>query len=227
MPKSRRFKEIPLTKTGKKNNKHSQVEKIQDAVEKYSHVYVLEVENFRNDQMAAMRRKWKNSKFFMSKNALMKVAIGQDPSSEIRPNMHHLSEYLFKGRVLFFTWSGPEEIVNFFSNYSVPEFARTGFVATEEFIIPEGPLDKNQFGHSMEPTLRMLGLPTHLNVGIIEVERDYVVCEVGEVLTPEKAKLLKLWGVKMANFQFNVVVYWSNDKITEVPQITQEQTMEI
>lgn len=51
-----------------------------------------------------------------------------------------------------------------------------------------GPLPN--FAHSMEPHLRKLGMPTRLNKGVIELDRNYVVCREGVVLTPEQAKIL-------------------------------------
>ena len=45
-------------------------------------------------------------------------------------------------------------------------FARSGTVATETVVLPEGPLD---MPHSMEPQLRQLGLPTRLKDGMLSV----------------------------------------------------------
>lgn len=44
-------------------------------------------------------------------------------------------------------------------------------------------------------------MPTKLERGIVTLIGDYTVCEKGNVLTPEQAKILKLVGRPMANFK--------------------------
>jgi hypothetical protein len=61
-------------------------------------------------------------------------------------------------------------------------------VATQTVELPAGPLPN--FGHSMEPHLRKLGMPTRLNKGVIELDRHFTVCKEGATLTPEQAKIL-------------------------------------
>ena len=52
----------------------------------------------------------------------------------------------------------------------------------------QGPLD--QFSHSIEPYLRSLGLPTSLERGKVVLLQDHTVCEAGDILTPEQAKII-------------------------------------
>lgn len=65
------------------------------------------------------------------------------------------------------------EVVDFFKTFSESEYARTGFKATQEVILPQGPL--NGFSHAIEPHLRKLGLPTSLEKGIIHLIKEYQV----------------------------------------------------
>ena len=51
----------------------------------------------------------------------------------------------------------------YFTQFSEPDFARSGTPATQRVVISEGPL--TSFSHSMEPQLRQLGLPTTLVKG--------------------------------------------------------------
>ncbi len=68
------------------------------------------------------------------------------------------------------------------------DYARSGFKATENVSIPEGPL--TNFVGSMVEGLRKLGLPVELQNGVIHVLHNYTICKEGDVLTPEQAKLL-------------------------------------
>lgn len=70
----------------------------------------------------------------------------------------------------------------------MPDFARTGNIATEEVTIVAGPL--TQFQHTMEPELRKLGLHTSLKKGIVTLDTDYTICKKGDKLKPEQARLL-------------------------------------
>lgn len=76
-----------------------------------------------------------------------------------------------------------------FKNYSEPEFPRAGTKATYTVILNEGPLS-DSFIHSMEPSLRQLGLPTSLQRGVIQVLKDHTICKEGNILTPEQSRLL-------------------------------------
>jgi hypothetical protein len=51
---------------------------------------------------------------------------------------------------------------SFFKKYSEKDFARSGTTATEDVIIPAGPLP---FQHTMVDQLRKLGLPVMLKTG--------------------------------------------------------------
>ena len=62
--------------------------------------------------------------------------------------------------------------------------------------------------HSVEPTLRKLGLPTRLVKGKVELEGEYVVCKEGEVLGSGQTTLLKMFGVATAEFVVGVRAYW-------------------
>ena len=65
---------------------------------------------------------------------------------------------------LLFTNKSKSEVIDWFTHFTEQDFARAGFLATEEVVLKEGPLD--QFPHSVEPHLRSLGLPTVLRKGV-------------------------------------------------------------
>ncbi|KAL6003281.1 hypothetical protein ACLOJK_023504 [Asimina triloba] len=69
--------------------------------------------------------------------------------------------------------------------------------------LKEGPLE--QFTHEMEPFLRKQGMPVRLNKGVVELVSDFVVCEEGQPLSPESARLLRLLGEKMATFRLHLI----------------------
>lgn len=65
------------------------------------------------------------------------------------------------------------DVLQWFKNFSEMEYARSGFVATRDVILPVGPLE--DFSHTIEPHLRRLGLPTSLERGVINLIKEYQV----------------------------------------------------
>jgi mRNA turnover protein 4 len=83
MPKSRRDRQITLSKTRKRpglETKQALVDKIRKAVDETSRVIVFSVDNERNNLLKAIREEWKakdNTSFFMGKNRVMALALGK------------------------------------------------------------------------------------------------------------------------------------------------------
>ena len=117
----------------------------------------------------------------------MQVALGRTPEEEYRDNLSNLGEALGGNCTLFFTNKPKEEVLQFFKEYKSLDFARAGFKATENFVIPKGEMP---FPHSMMEEFKKLRLPVELKNGIIHMREDYTVCKTGKVLTPEQCRIL-------------------------------------
>lgn len=65
------------------------------------------------------------------------------------------------------------EVLEYFKKFRETEYARAGFIATRDVILPKGPLE--DFSHTIEPHLRRLGLPTTLERGVITLIKEYQV----------------------------------------------------
>lgn len=118
----------------------------------------------------------------------MQLGLGKSKEDEVQDNLCKVSKRLAGQCGLLFTNRSKQDVVDFFETFGVPDYARSGFVATEQVILPEGPLP--DFPHSLEPHLRQLGMPTSLQRGVITLVKDYTVCKKGAVLTPEQARIL-------------------------------------
>jgi len=208
MPKSRRNKMVALTKTEKKvgRRKEELVDNLRKSLEEYTAVYVFTFENMRSTQFKSVRARWSGSRFYLGKNKVMQIALGRSAQDESAHDLHKLSRQLVGNSGLFLTNSPREEVVAFFNNFTESDYARAGLVATETVELPAGPLPN--FAHSMEPHLRKLGMPTRLNKGVIELDRNFTVCKEGATLTPEQAKILKLLEIKMSQFSMMLKCVW-------------------
>ncbi|KAJ7968100.1 Ribosome assembly factor mrt4 [Quillaja saponaria] len=211
MPKSKRNKQVTLSKTKKKGRDHKEaiVNAIKQAAESYNSIYVFSYENMRNLKFKEFREKLKSSsRFFLGSNKVMQVSLGRSAADEIRPGLHKVSKLLRGDAGLFCTNLQKEEVERLFNEYEEYDFARTGSSATEKVELKEGPLE--QFSHEMEPYLRKQGMPVRLNKGVVELISDFVVCEEGKPLSPEASRILRLLGIKLATFRLRLIYRWSD-----------------
>ncbi|KAD4179386.1 hypothetical protein E3N88_27977 [Mikania micrantha] len=204
------FGPVTLSKTKKKGREHKEsiVSSIRGAVEEYNSIYVFSFENMRNLKFKQFREQLKStSRFFLGSNKVMQVALGRSESDEVRSGLHKVSKLLRGDSGLCLTNMPVEEIQRIFNEYEDYDFARTGSIATETVELKEGPLD--QFTHEMEPFLRKQGMPVRLNKGVVELVGDFVVCEEGNPISPEAARILRLMETKMATFKLHLICRWS------------------
>uniref|UniRef100_A0A023FV74 Ribosome assembly factor mrt4 n=1 Tax=Amblyomma parvum TaxID=251391 RepID=A0A023FV74_AMBPA len=216
MPRSKRNRQVSLTRTKKKGLERKQdlIQEVREAFDKYDKVFVYSVSNMRNTKLKDVRQEWKDSRFYFGKNKVMAVALGRFIDEDHRENLHKVSERLRGQCGLFFTNAPKEKVLQWFGEYRDADFARAGFQATQRVLLDQGPLP--QFQHSLEPHLRRLGLPTSLQKGVVTLLKDHEVCKEGELLKPEQAGLLKLLGIKMATFKITMEFLWNADGSCEV-----------
>lgn len=180
----------------------------------------------------------------------MARALGHTPEDSHADNIYQLTPYL-KGAVgLLFTNRDPESILAYFSDLSQVDFARAGVAATREFVIPRGVVMSTAgevpaefdvpMGHTIEPELRRLGVPTRMVKGKIVLEeapdaatddekRGYVVCRAGETLDSRQTRLLKLFSVCMSEFRIRVLAHWSaaTGEVTKIMAKPADGEMEV
>eukprot|EP01147_Barroeca_monosierra_P009857 gene9857-2048_t len=215
MPKSKRAKVVSLTQADKKGleTKKALIDQIHGACDEYARVFIFSVENMRNSKLKEVRMQWRDSRFFFGKNKVMCRAFGLEPTTELRTNMHKLSQRLTGNVGVLFT-NRPRELVDkWFEKYEVKDYARSGNAATQTVRLIAGPLP--QFSHALEPQLRKLGMPTSLQRGIVTLDKDYVVCTEGTPLSPEQARLLKLLEHPMATFRIKLICVYDNEDVTD------------
>ena len=116
---------------------------------------MFQYENMRNAKLKTVRDQWSHSKFFIGKNRVLAKALGNTEAEEYQDNLHLVSKCLKNECGLLATNQSQDDVMEYFSNLSEPDFARTGGTATETVELKQGVL--NMFGHSMEPQLRQLG----------------------------------------------------------------------
>jgi len=225
MPKSKRAQRITISKSSKKLKanrglelKQELVKKIRSRLDECSHLFVVRLFNERTDKLQAVRAHFPRSEssyFFFGKNRVMQLALGRTPANEYLPSLAKVSPYLVGKMGLMLTNRKPQEVLEYFNQLEMEDYARAGNRVKETVVIEEGSLDG--FQHTMEPLLRSLGLTTTLKKGIIHLLKPFTICSKGDTLTPEQAKLLKLFQRPLAQFKIKVKAHWN--KKTEQVQV--------
>jgi len=213
---AKRAKLISLTQVKKRvgvERKQELAQTLRDYVDQYRSIYVFTTENVRNAKLKELRGSLEDTRFFMGKNTVVARVLGKDEESELKPEMHKISEMLQGECGLLFTNKDRDEIVKFFKNYKESDYARSGFIPIETVERHPGPIEMT---HVLEPTLRQLGMTTSLKNGVIILEKEYTLCTAGQPITPENAKLLKLFDMKLADFQIDLKAVWNDGTFEEL-----------
>lgn len=174
----------------------------------------------------------------------MARALGHSPEDSHADNIYKLSSYL-KGTVgLLLTNREPESVLSYFDALSQVDFARAGATSPRDFVIPYGTLYSTAgevpvehdvpLGHTLEPELRRLGVPTRMVKGRVVLEEGpegpnevggHLVCREGDVLDSRQTRLLKLFSVCVSEFKVKTLAYWSA-ATTEVTEVNQPEEMD-
>ncbi|RKP02739.1 hypothetical protein CXG81DRAFT_17624 [Caulochytrium protostelioides] len=228
MPVSKRAKVQHLSKVQKKDRaaKEAIFEAVRECVSNHPYVYVVRVANMRNAHLKALRERLQpDTRFFFGKNRVLAKALGSTEPEEMAPGLRHIAERLNGHVGLVFSSLGVEAMQAALAAATREDFARAGTRATARIELPAGPLvrtgpwsDKDAFPPNMEPHLRSLGLATSLVKGVVMLTAPVVVCEIGDVLTPERAHILKHLGYPMAHFMVEATCVWADGTFTELVQ---------
>lgn len=226
---------MSLTKTVKKGKeaKENLIQQIRTALDSYSTVYIFCVENMRTEILQTARAELKGrARFFIGKKSVMAKALGCTPEEEQRDNISQLANML-SGEVglLFVREEVPsgytlneeegegviseEELINYLDSLEQPEFARPGTVAPETITVPAGPLktsDGVPIPNNLEGQIRQCGLQVSLVRGVVVVPEgsERAICNEGDKLTPEQARLLKLLNYPLVTFRIKLIARYRN-----------------
>ncbi|CCX06530.1 Similar to mRNA turnover protein 4 homolog; acc. no. Q7S302 [Pyronema omphalodes CBS 100304] len=238
MPVSKRNKQVSLTQTTKKparENNERLFTNIQESVDTYPTILVFSVANMRNTYLKNVRSELSDSRLFFGKTKVTAKALGLTGETELRPGLAKLTKHINGNVGLIFSPRKPEELIEYFENFVKEDFARMGAVSPIDFVVPAGVVyslggqmpaeDDVPLAHSLETTVRALGMPTKLNKGKVWLDQEYVLCKEGQKLDSKQAALLKLFGRMTAEFAVTPTAYWTSET-EEVTVLEKEDAME-
>ncbi len=93
-----------------KESKSKMVETIREAIDSHARVYVFSFDNMRTAFFQAVRKEWPDSRFFLSKNKVMQVALGRDEQDEYATGLHEVAKHVTGSVGLLVTDHTPDEV---------------------------------------------------------------------------------------------------------------------
>ncbi|KAH9590182.1 mRNA turnover 4 [Schistosoma haematobium] len=58
-------------------------------------------------------------------------------------------------------------------------------------------------------------MPVKLVKGVVHLEREYLVCRRGDVLSPEQCRILKLFQIEISEFRVGLLAVWTDGEGVE------------
>ncbi|PAV17445.1 mRNA turnover 4 [Pyrrhoderma noxium] len=200
MPKSKRQREVTLSKVAKKTKeqKESLYNEIQENADKYRYCWVFDVGNMRNDQLKIVRSLWKDSaRIFFGRCAVMAKALGTSPETEHKDGLHKIANQL-KGQVGLLFTSSPPPKSHPGSPPSTPPPSRAPATPPPHPHHPRRP-------HPPTPLHPTRALPAQRGAPTPQTRPAH---ELGEKLSAEQAQLLKLTGRRVVAFRVRLRWRW-------------------
>jgi mRNA turnover protein 4 len=117
---------------------------------------------------------------------------------------------------VLFTNRTDKEVMKYFKNFSVPEFAKAGTVPEETIVLPIGELPTSSFPVSMLDELRKLGMIVEVDNAKVVLRETYTAAEAGVPLTPEQARILVKLDRPIVKFTIQMLCRWENGNFHEL-----------
>ncbi|KAK6462720.1 hypothetical protein DFJ63DRAFT_170170 [Scheffersomyces coipomensis] len=227
MPRSRRSKLVTLAQTDKKGkeNKTRIFDEVRSALDEYTYVWVLQLDDVRTPVLQDLRSDWVGSKLILGKRRVLEKALGDTPAEEYKDNLHKLSRACTGLPGLLFTNETKEVVEAYFNAYSKQDYSRANSKSPIDFTIPAGTVysrggqvaeeEDIPMSHTLEETLRnKYKIPTKIKSGKITLNEAFDVCKKGDTLNVTQALILKQFGVAASEFKIKLVAYYNGDDST-------------
>jgi len=220
--------------------KLSTIQKLYEKLSNHNQVILVNLMNVGSNQVQQIRKLLaeKNAELMIGKNTVFRKAITLR-SKELDQNMEEYEFYaqfgepkpqlealnnLMKGKVgLIFTDEPVFEIKPIIESNKVQTAARVGIVAPCDVVVPPGPtgMDPSQisFFHALHIT-------TKIQKGQIEILKDVVVCQKGEVVGNSEASLLQKLGIKPFLYGMEMLKVYDDGNVID-PEVVCQTTEQL
>jgi len=203
---------MPLSK----EKKEAYFTKLQEWVETYSKIMLVQVDNVGSNQIQqirlSMRREGKDdfAYILMGKNTLIRKILNDFLSSHPDHPIKELLPYI-KGNVgLVFTNEDLTEVREKLLSVRKPAPAKVGSLAQKDVFVPPG-------GTGCDPGqtsfFQVLGIPTKIQRGQIEIVAEVHLIKKGEKVGPSEAALLDKLNIRPFDYGLMLEIVYNNGNV--------------
>lgn len=203
---------MPLSK----EKKEAYFTKLQEWVETYSKIMLVQVDNVGSNQIQqirlSMRREGKDdfAYILMGKNTLIRKILNHFLSSHPDHPIKELLPYI-KGNVgLVFTNEDLTEVREKLLSVRKPAPAKVGSLAQKDVFVPPG-------GTGCDPGqtsfFQVLGIPTKIQRGQIEIVAEVHLIKKGEKVGPSEAALLDKLNIRPFDYGLMLEIVYNNGNV--------------
>ena len=204
--------------------KKEEVKEIEDLINSYDVVGVVDLLNIPARQLQEMRKSLSNHAVIrLSKKNLINLAF--EDCNKSKENIVDLSEFLTGQPALIFTDMNPFRLYKILEDNKTDAPAKAGSVASEDIVVPKG-----DTGFEPGPflgELQQIGAPAKIDKGKIVVDKDSVVVEAGEVVSQQIAGVLTRLGIKPMEVGIDLHAVYEEGSVykADVLAIDEEETI--
>jgi len=203
---------MPLSK----EKKEAYFTKLQEWVETYSKIMLVQVDNVGSNQIQqirlSMRREGKDdfAYILMGKNTLIRKILNDFLSSHPDHPIKEILPYI-KGNVgLVFTNEDLTEVREKLLSVRKPAPAKVGSLAQKDVFVPPG-------GTGCDPGqtsfFQVLGIPTKIQRGQIEIVAEVHLIKKGEKVGPSEAALLDKLNIRPFDYGLMLEIVYNNGNV--------------
>lgn len=188
--------------------KKKDIEEMTELLDSYPVVGIINMHKLPGPQLQEMRKDLHGkAKIRMSRKTLMKFALEKCDREGIKELEDH-----FQGEVAFlFTEMNPFRLCSYLQRNKSSAPAKTGDIAPKDIKVKAG-----NTGIDPGPAIGKLqaaGIRTKIDDGKIHVQKDSVVAENGEEITPDIAEALNMLDMEPMEIGLNLKAVWEDGTV--------------
>lgn len=190
------------------------VEELQNLIEKYKVIGVVNLKKVRAQQLQELSKKFRSQvQFKVAKNVITNRAL----LNSKKPNIDLFLANLEGSKILLFTDMNPFTLSLQLGKSKVRLKAKTGDIAPEDIVIEAG-----NTGLTPGPAisdLSRVGVRTRIQAGSVWVLRNTTVAKAGEAISADLASTLSKLGIKPLNVSLQMVTAYDDGAIRSSEQL--------
>ena len=181
------------------------LKEIEEEIEKYPVVGVLDLFKFPARQLQEIREKLRGkAKIKMVKKRIIKLALKEVK----KEGLEELEKYVQGEAALLFSEIDPFKLGKIIEESKTFTKVKEGDVFPKDIVIPEGPT-------SLPPgpvigELQKMKIPASIQENKIVVKKDTVVAKEGDTASKELADILNKLGIEPIELKLNLLAVWNN-----------------